>query len=282
MIKKLFLCTLALLMMDMGAGGAVHAAPSKGKILVIASQEDKMTLKHGKVMNVGFFLNEFAVPSLYLADHGYEIELATPKGKMPVMDASSNDAKFFKGGEKERARAEKFVNGLRPISFAQALSRLDSYKALFVPGGHAPMTDLMQNQELGAILKDFHTKSKPTAFICHGPVASLAALPNAALYRQALVNDDFANARKYAQDWIYNGYRMTVLSDAEEWPNELQQGDEMPFHVEQALQIAGGNMEVSAPLYASHVVKDRELITGQNPDSDIALAKALLDALAGK
>lgn len=48
----------------------------------------------------------------------------------------------------------------------------------------------------------------------------------------------------------------------------------MPFHVEQALQIAGGKMRVDG-MYGSHVVHDRELITGQNPASDLELAKEL-------
>ncbi len=68
---------------------------------------------------------------------------------------------------------------------------------------------------------------------------------------------------------------MTVLSDAEEWPGELQKGTEMPFHAEQTLQIAGGDMAEGA-LYPSHVVSDLELITSQNPASDIALAKTLM------
>ena len=63
----------------------VNAADTKGKILVIASGEDQMTLKNGSIMNVGFFLNEFAVPSQYLAGEGYEIVLATPEGKKPVI-----------------------------------------------------------------------------------------------------------------------------------------------------------------------------------------------------
>ena len=58
----------------------------------------------------------------------------------------------------------------------------------------------------------------------------------------------------------------------------LRKGTEMPFHIEQVLEIAGGYMEEGA-LYRSHVVKDRELITGQNPASDMALAKALAEAL---
>ena len=55
----------------------------------------------------------------------------------------------------------------------------------------------------------------------------------------------------------------------------------MPFHVEQALQIAGGKMIVEG-MYSSHVVRDRELITGQNPASDIALAKEFDKALQEK
>ena len=67
---------------------------------------------------------------------------------------------------------------------------------------------------------------------------------------------------------------MTVLSDAEEWPVKVAKGTEMPFHVEQALQIAGGKMRVDG-MYGSHIVHDRELITGQNPASDLELAKEL-------
>ena len=55
----------------------------------------------------------------------------------------------------------------------------------------------------------------------------------------------------------------------------------MPFHVEQALQIAGGKMIVEG-MYSSHVVRDRELITGQNPASDIARAKEFDIALQEK
>ena len=168
-----------------------------------------------------------------------------------------------------------FVDGLKPISIADAIDEcLDQYAAIFVPRGHAPMTDLMQDENLGTILRYFHEKQKPTAFICHGPAAMLAALPDAVAYRQALVSHDAKGAMAAAKDWIYSGYEMTVLSDAEEWPGEVAKGREMPFHVEQALQIAGGRMRVDG-MYGSHIVHDRELITGQNPASDLELAKEL-------
>ena len=259
-----------------------EAAAAQGKILVVASSENKMELADKSIMDVGFFLNEFAVPTQYLYSQGYEIVLATPSGKMAEMDKSSNNKKFFGGDEAARASAEAFVNNLQPISLKAAIDGgLDQYAGVFVPGGHAPMTDLMQDENLGTILRYFHEQNKPTGFICHGPVAALAALPNAAAYRAALVNNDVKGAMENAKGWIYAGYSMTVLSDAEEWPGEVGKGAQMPFHVEQALQIAGGKMIVEG-MFGNHVVRDRELITGQNPASDIALAKEFDMALQEK
>ena len=68
-----------------------EAAAAQGKILVVASSENKMELADKSIMDVGFFLNEFAVPTQYLYSQGYEIVLATPSGKMAEMDKSSNN-----------------------------------------------------------------------------------------------------------------------------------------------------------------------------------------------
>ena len=278
MKKYLLIALTALFLLPFMMIGHSEAA-SKGKILVIASSQNKLELANGSMMDVGFFLNEFAIPAEYLAERGYEIILATPSGEMPAMDKGSNDKKFFDGNEVARAKAEAFVSALRPISLKAAIDGgLDRFAGIFIPGGHAPMTDLMQDENLGKMLRYFHEAGKPTAMICHGPVAALAALPNAAAYREALVKKDAKAAMEAAQGWIYSGYRMTVFSDAEEWPGEVK-GKGMPFHVEQALQIAGGVM-VEGNLYKSNVVRDRELITGQNPASDKELAEEMEKALS--
>ena len=279
MKKHLLIAFTALFLLSFTMIGHSDAA-SKGKILVIASSQNKMELANGSMMDVGFFLNEFAIPAEYLTERGYEIILATPGGEMPAMDKGSNDKKFFGGDEVARAKAEAFVSALRPISLQAAIDgELDRFAGIFVPGGHAPMTDLMQDENLGKMLRYFHEAGKPTAMICHGPVAALAALPNAAAYREALVKKDARAAMEAAKGWIYSGYRMTVFSDAEEWPGEVSKGISMPFHVEQALQIAGGVM-VEGNLYKSNVVRDRELITGQNPASDMELAEEMEKALS--
>ena len=172
---------------------------------------------------------------------------------------------------------------LHPIKIKDAIDEgLDNYAAVYVPGGHAPMNDLMQDKDFGKVLRYFHEKGKPTAFLCHGPIASLAALDDPAGYRKALVSGTFDEQAEKSKNWQYAGYRMTIYSNAEEYPVEkfVLKGN-LPFYVADALQIAGGIVE-HAPLNEGHVVRDRELITGQNPASDHMIAEELVNALAEK
>ena len=157
---------------------------------------------------------------------------------------------------------------------------LDRFAGVFVPGGHAPAVDLMQDTDIGTILRHFHAAGKPTALLCHGPVAILAALPEAQAYRAALIAGDTEKAAALGMDWIYAGYGMTVFSASEEKIAEehLLKG-ELYFDMEHALRTAGGDVSVTASNFAPNVVVDRELITGQNPSSDHSLAAALVDAL---
>ena len=41
--------------------------------------------------------------------------------------------------------------------------------------GHAPLEDLKLNKDLGRILLHFHAAQRPTAIICHAPIALLSA-----------------------------------------------------------------------------------------------------------
>lgn len=279
MEKSIFSILLVLLMAC--SVNATVATPSKGNILLVASSESTMELKNHTQMNVGFFLNELAVPAQYLTEQGYTIIMATPSGKAPVMDAGSNKASFFGNDDGARKKALSLVSSLQPIPLKKATKELDQFDAIFIPGGHAPMTDLMQDKDLGTALQYFHEKDKPTAMICHGPAAALAALPNASAFRQAMVNDDIAAAKTASKNWIYANYKMTVLSNVEELPGEIKKNTQMPFHVADALQTAGG-IVVEKGIYSSHVIRDHELITGQNPASDIAMAKELVRALQEK
>lgn len=283
MMKKLTPVVLAAVCLGALSMTPAQAA-SKGKVLLIASSTDTIVLKDGRKDPTGYFLDELAVPTMRLIQAGYEVVLATPKGNIPVMDQVSNNVGLFYG---DKAALEKAINFVRhdpvmlhPIKISDAVkSGLDAYAGVYVPGGHAPMNDLMQDKDFGKVLRYFHQHNKPTAFLCHGPIASLAALDDAPGYRAALVSGDAAKQMEKSRNWQYAGYRMTIYSNAEEYPVEkdVLKG-RLPFYVADALQIAGGTVE-HAPLGHGHVVRDRELITGQNPASDHMIAEVMVNAL---
>jgi putative intracellular protease/amidase len=260
---------------------------SKGTILVIGSNADSITLQDGKKEHAGYYLNEMVIPPQTVLQAGYQMALATPTGKKPVMDPQSAVASYFGGSDAALQRALEFVERYPAMQSPQSMRSvidqgLDRYVAVYVPGGHPPMIDLMQDADLGEILRHFHDEGKPTVLLCHGPVALAAALPRAREFRAALARGAEEEAKKLAVGWTYSGYRMTIFSnDEEHWVEDTYMGGrKVPFYVNDALRIAGGKVEISDQgIFKSHAVQDRELITGQNPPSDQALAALFLQAL---
>jgi len=258
----------------------------KGKILVLVSSGHGLLLKDGKVYaGAGYYLNELTVPVRALMEEGYEITFANPKGDTPQMDVSSATAQFFGGDEAKCQDYLKFrdtLTGLKnPARISDIIgSGLDQYDAVFVPGGHGPMMDLLDDPDAGTVMRHFHTTAKPTAVLCHGPISLLSALPNSREFVAALAAGDAAGAHAKAQGWIYAGYRMTIFTTAEEQQREpLEIGGKVLFYPDFALRTAGGDVSAVAS-WGSYALQDRELISGQNPFSDEAVLKLLLPALS--
>lgn len=258
---------------------------TKGKILVVGSSVDTFELKNGEKEVTGYYLNELAIPAQAAVNAGYEIVLVTPKGEQPVVDQHSLVAGHFGGSENALQKALDFVatnSGMQnPRSIRAVINEgLEGYVGVFLPGGHPPMIDLMQDEDLGEVLSHFHAESKPTALLCHGPIAVTAAMPKAKAFRAALVKGDAEAAKAAAEGWQYAGYRMTVFSnDEEQYAEEnIMGGGQVPFYVADALKTAGG-MVVVKGVFEANVVEDRELITGQNPPSDHGIADLFVKAL---
>ena len=261
---------------------------AKGKILVLVSSGRGLPLKDGKVYAAaGYYLNELTVPVRALMKEGYEITFANPKGNTPQMDVHSAVPDFFGGDAAKLQDYLTFRDTLAGLKNPKRISEvitagLDQYEAVFVPGGHGPMMDLLDDPDAGAMLRHFHQKAKPTAVLCHGPISLLSASRNSKDIVAALAAGDAAGARAKAQDWIYSGYKMTIFSTAEEQQREpVEIGGKVLFYPDFALRTAGGEVTVAAP-WQSYVLQDRELISGQNPFSDEALLKLLLPALKAK
>jgi putative intracellular protease/amidase len=258
---------------------------SKGKVLIIGSNATRIEVRNGGTSPTGQYLNETVVPAMALIAAGYEVVLATPNGAKPHIDEASDSANYFGGDQAAYATAKAFFDTDPSMNQPRTLRSvigegLDGFAGVFVPGGQAPGVDLMQDAETGVILRHFHARGKPTALLCHGPIAVASALENAPEFRAALIAGDTAKAAELARGWPYAGYNMTVFSNSEEKVVEDHVlHDKLYFNVADALEIAGGKVITNPVNFEPNVIEDRELITGQNPRSDHPLTATLIAAL---
>lgn len=261
----------------------VQSAHGQKRVLVAMSGAHLLDLREGKVYATGYYLNELVTPLTALLAAGYTPVFANPNGDTPSMDASSNNPKFFGGDDTKRMHALKMVDDLpqlrHPLTFAEVAPHAQDYVGVFVPGGHAPMVDLVKDPDLGRMLLGFHQAGKPTALICHGPMALLSTLPDAVAFDRALISGDAAQQHAAAHDWPYAGYRVAIFSKAEEQQiEEPQLGGHIQYYNDEALAAAGAQLANAAP-WQPNVVVDHELITGQQPFSDATFAQAFVTKL---
>ena len=254
------------------------------KVLVVMSGAHLLELKDNKVYATGYYLNELATPLRALIQAGYTPVFASPNGDAPTMDASSNKAMFFGKDDAKRMETLRFIDsfaGLRhPLKLSDVAGHTEDYAGVFVPGGHAPMVDLVKDRDLGKILLSFHNTNRPTALICHGPMALLSTLPQSEQYDKALNAGKADALPALAHDWPYAGYKIAVFSKSEEKQIEPPQLEGIaPYYNDEALASAGATIQNKAD-WTPNAVVDRELITAQQPFSDQLFSDAFLAKLA--
>jgi putative intracellular protease/amidase len=236
-----------------------------GNVLVVLSGAHALDLKDGKTFETGFYLNELMQPVKMLLDAGHHVTFATPDGNAPAIDRNSVNPMFFGGDALAMKVHMELMDTLGVTRKVASLDKIDSAKfdAVYVPGGHAPMQDLLTSEKLGKVLRSFHAGGKTTALVCHGPIALLSAMPDAKGFSMK-----HEHGQASAPAWTYAGYRVTAFSNVEEDMAKAQlNGGEMKFYPQFALEQAGLNFSSAAQPWQAHVVTDRELITGQNPAS---------------
>ena len=139
------------------------------KILIVLTSHSELG-DTGK--KTGFWVEEFAAPYYELADAGAEITLASPKGGPPPIDPSSQLAaaqtKFTQRFDKDEPLKKKLAHTLK-LSDVKA----SDFDAVFYPGGHGPMWDLVKDTNSIALIEAFQQQGKPMALVCHAPCALL-------------------------------------------------------------------------------------------------------------
>jgi putative intracellular protease/amidase len=217
-------------------------------VLIVVTSADTLGPGHP----TGLWLEEFAVPYTALAEVGVAITVASPRGGAAPIDP--------KTAPDDKAR-EKWGPAIQALGDTKRLADASEsdFDALCIPGGHGPMVDLSGDADLAALIGAFDRAGKIIAAICHGPAALLAAIA--------------ADGSAFVK-----GRRLTAFTNGEETLAGL--AAIVPFSLETRLREAGARFEHALLPMTGHVVTDRNLITGQNPASSVAMARALADALA--
>ncbi|GIU56475.1 type 1 glutamine amidotransferase domain-containing protein [Arthrobacter sp. NicSoilC12] len=228
-------------------------------ILMVVSAADSLTMRDGSEHPTGYWAEELVVSHRTLLDAGHTVHIATPGGRKPTVDEVSLAAESA-GGQDRADSFRRYIDSLdAELSSPLVLADVDAsaYDAVVMPGGHGPMADLYQDADLGRLLTAVNTAGKIIAPFCHGPAGLLSA------------TDDGA--------FTFAGRRLTVFTNEEELGGGT--GPNTPWFVEDVLKEKGAVVENGAA-WTSHVVRDGNLITGQNPQSSEDVAKEVLKALA--
>ncbi|AHH19817.1 putative transcriptional regulator, DJ-1/PfpI family [Nocardia nova SH22a] len=226
------------------------------KVLFVISAADRWTLSDGEIHPSGYWAEEVAVPHRLFSEAGWDITIATPGGKAPTLDQLSLG--IAGGMPWKRREVKQYLDSIdSALAHPVALDTVvpDDYDVVFYPGGHGPMEDLAYDPVSGALLTERLASGKPLALLCHAPAAILAAsTPDG--------TSPFA------------GYRMTGLSNREELLNRFAK--KAPWLLEDRLKEAGVDYSKGRLPLRPYVVVDRNLYSGQNPQSSEKLAKRLL------
>ena len=223
------------------------------KILMVLTSHDQLG-DTGK--KTGFWLEEFAAPYYVFKDAGADITLASPKGGQPPLDPSSDtdeaqtdDTKRFKSD----AEAQKELANTAVLSTISA----DGFDAIFYPGGHGPLWDLAEDGDSMALIETFSASDRPVGAVCHAPAI-------------------FKHPKNTDGKLLVSGKKVTGFTNTEEKGAGLT--DVVPFLVEDMLIKNGGEYRKGDD-WASFVVVDGKLVTGQNPASSAEAARQLLGLL---
>ncbi|NGM66801.1 DJ-1/PfpI family protein [Sphingobacterium sp. SGR-19] len=234
------------------------------KVLFVMSAANTLELNNGeKLRQTGVFLNEFYLAYKSIIEAGYTVDFATPNGVVATIDEESVKDKYWKNSLEIKNEALAFTQTdslfNNPKTLEQAVERKSEYIGLIIPGGQGLMVDLQNDINIPVLLKHFAKENKPTGLICHAP-SLILTIPK--------------------DENPYIGFKVNSVSLFEEFVIErfIMKGKPKNRKIAKKLKKMGLQHKSRLPK-ANYAVKDRNLVTSQNPFSGTSFNKLYLDAL---
>jgi putative intracellular protease/amidase len=239
-----------------------HGAPSKGKILMVASSP---SVSKQTGWPIGFWMAELTHPLSVFQEAGFEVELVSTEGGKLEMDGYSNptDASGYSAhdvislGYMQQDWFNKLLENTKKLTEVNA----KNYDAIFLVGGQGPMYTFRENKDLEKLFVAFYEAGKPSSAVCHSTTLLL-------------------EARNTSGELLVKGKTWTGFADAEEEFADQAVGMKIqPYRIEEeAKKITGTTFKVAAP-FSAYAIADGNLITGQQQNSGAAAAELLVKML---
>jgi putative intracellular protease/amidase len=205
------------------------------------------------------WIQDIAVPYFIFKDAGEVITVASAHGGEIFLDKISLSNAV---ASEPSLRFQQDSQAMYHLTHSIPIKELkqEDFDLVFIVGGYTCNGNFETNNDFKNILEDFNNHKKPIALVGY----SVAALV-------ALVTDD---GRPFVK-----GKSLTCFSNTEEQSAHLK--DRLPFSLQSKL-VSLGALYSKGPDFASYVVVDENLITGQNPASSAEAAKQILSLAHNK
>jgi putative intracellular protease/amidase len=227
------------------------------RALIVATNQDVLG-DTGKPTGVAS--SELTAPYYEFLDAGMEVDLASVRGGRIPVDPQTL-LWLIRAPYDDRALADPVLQ--EKIASSKEVRDLDftQYDVVFLAGGWGAAYDLGYSDELGRGISAASAAGKVVGGVCHGPLGLL-------------------RARTPDGRPLVEGRRLTAVTDKQ--VHELGI-DVTPQHPETELRRAGAAFESRTAFrdfFASHVVVDGNLVTGQNQNSGAETARRMMELLA--
>jgi len=218
--------------------------------LIIIPSNNKVDIADDKTCD---WLEALATAYFALKDGGEYITIVSLNGGQIPLDLNNQ---LTDAATENTERCRNDAQAVYHFSHSLPLNEVkaENFDLVFIAGGYGAMFDFVNNKNLNQILGNFNYQNKPIGLVGHGAAV--------------LVSLKTINGEP-----LVKGRKLTAFSNSEEELDGLI--NKLPFSLESKL-VSLGALYSNGPAFASYVVIDGNIITGQNPASSLETARQLL------
>ncbi|ENX15499.1 hypothetical protein F895_02045 [Acinetobacter sp. CIP 64.2] len=205
----------------------------------------------------GLWLGELTHAYDEFEKQNYIQEIVSPNGGLSPIEPKSLERFVADSSVLKRKNDSAFMQLLETTKKPSEINWQD-YDAIYYTGGHGVMWDFLNNAELQNITKNIYEKGGIVASVCHGYCG--------------LLNVQLSNGQ-----YLIQGKKLTGFA----WCEEVLAGvaKKVPYNAEELAKQRGALYERKFIPFLPNVVRDENLITGQNPFSARITAYAIIEGL---